>query len=113
MSEATPNLNHHSMTRTQVVDAYFMEHRARLLDVAAFLDRIDRAGPGVDDFRMNAYRNAIALLLDGKPWNTSATQAQRQFPPRTSRAQQAPMIRLERRTNHVHRSTRSHGESQH
>ena len=70
MSEATPNLNHHSMTRTQVVDAYFMEHRARLLDVAAFLDRIDRAGPGVDDFRMNAYRNAIALLLDGKPERT-------------------------------------------
>ena len=70
MSEATPNLNHHSMTRAQVVDAYFMEHRARLLDVAAFLDRIDRAGPGVDDFRMNAYRNAIALLLDGKPERT-------------------------------------------
>ena len=70
MSEATPNLNHHSMTRTRVVDAYFMEHRARLLDVAAFLDRIDRAGPGVDDFRMNAYRNAIALLLDGKPERT-------------------------------------------
>ena len=70
MSEATPNLNHHSMTRTQVVDAYFMEHRARLLDVAAFLDRIDRAAPGVDDFRMNAYRNAIALLLDGKPERT-------------------------------------------
>ena len=70
MSEATPNLNHHSVTRTQVVDAYFMEHRARLLDVAAFLDRIDRAGPGVDDFRMNAYRNAIALLLDGKPERT-------------------------------------------
>jgi hypothetical protein len=70
MSEATPNLNHHSMTRAQVIDAYFMEHRARLLDVAAFLDRIDRAGPGVDDFRMNAYRNAIALLLDGKPERT-------------------------------------------
>ena len=70
MSEATPKLNHHSMTRAQVIDAYFMEHRARLLDVAAFLDRIDRAGPGVDDFRMNAYRNAIALLLDGKPERT-------------------------------------------
>jgi hypothetical protein len=70
MSEATPNLNHHFMTRAQVIDAYFMEHRARLLDVAAFLDRIDRAGPGVDDFRMNAYRNAIALLLDGKPERT-------------------------------------------
>ena len=70
MSEATPKLNHHSMTRAQVIDAYFMEHRARLLDVAAFLDRVDRAGPGVDDFRMNAYRNAIALLLDGKPERT-------------------------------------------
>lgn len=70
MSEATPNQNHLSMTRAQVVDAYFMEHRACLLDVAAFLDRIDRSGPGADDFRMNAYRGAIALLLDGKPERT-------------------------------------------
>jgi acetyl-CoA acetyltransferase len=70
MSEVTPNLNHSPMTRAQVVDAYFMEHRARLLDVAAFLDRIDRAGPGTDDFRMTAYRGAIALLLDGQPQRT-------------------------------------------
>lgn len=55
------------MTRAQVVDAYFMEHRARLLDVAAFLDRIDRAGPGVDDFRMSAYRSAMTVLVDGQP----------------------------------------------
>ena len=58
------------MTRAQVVDVYFMEHRARLLDVAAFLDRVDRAGSGADDFRMAAYRAAIALLLDGKPERT-------------------------------------------
>ena len=55
------------MTRAQVVDAYFMEHRARLLDVAAFLDRVDRAGAGDDDFRMQAFRRAIDLLRDGKP----------------------------------------------
>ena len=55
------------MTRAQVVDAYFMEHRARLLDVAAFLDRVDRAGAGADDFRMQAFRRAIAVLEDGKP----------------------------------------------
>ena len=55
------------MTRAQVVDAYFMEHRARLLDVAAFLDRVDRAGAGDDDFRMRAFREAVALLGDGAP----------------------------------------------
>jgi hypothetical protein len=55
------------MTRTQVVDAYFMEHRARLLDVAAFLDRVDRAGAGDDDFRMRAFRAAVAILGDGRP----------------------------------------------
>ena len=55
------------MNRTQVVDAYFMEHRARILDLAAFLDRVDRAGPGTDDFRMQAFRAAVAILGDGKP----------------------------------------------
>jgi hypothetical protein len=50
-----------------VVDAYFMEHRARILDLAAFLDRVDRAGPGADDFRMQAFRAALAILGDGKP----------------------------------------------
>ena len=55
------------MTRTQVVDAYFMEHRARLLDVAAFLDRVDRAGAGDDDFRMRAFRAAVSILGDGRP----------------------------------------------
>ena len=55
------------MNRTQVVDAYFMEHRARILDLAAFLDRVDRAGPGADDFRMQAFRAAVSILGDGKP----------------------------------------------
>ena len=55
------------MNRTQVVDAYFMEHLARILDLAAFLDRVDRAGPGADDFRMQAFRAALAILGDGKP----------------------------------------------
>jgi len=55
------------MNRTQVVDAYFMEHRARILDLAAFLDRVDRAGPGADDFRMQAFREAVSILGDGKP----------------------------------------------
>ena len=55
------------MNRTQVVDAYFMEHRARILDLAAFLDRVDRAGPSADDFRMQAFRAAVSILGDGRP----------------------------------------------
>ena len=57
------------MTQQKVIDAYFMEHRAKLLDIAAFLDRIERAQatkPG-DDFRVAAFREAIALLNDGQP----------------------------------------------
>jgi hypothetical protein len=51
----------------QVVELYFMEHRAKLLDLAAFLDRLDRAGlpTGNDDVRVRALRRAIPLLLDG------------------------------------------------
>ena len=56
------------LTGPQVVEQYFMEHRAKLLDIAAFLDRLDRAAApaGRDDVRVRALRRAIALLLDGE-----------------------------------------------
>ena len=66
MSDAPTNATC-PMNHTQVVDAYFMEHRARILDLAAFLDRVDRAGPGADDFRMQAFRAAVSILGDGRP----------------------------------------------
>ena len=49
------------MKREQVMDLYFMEARAKLIDLAAFLDRVDRA-PGTDDFRMSAFRRALQEL---------------------------------------------------
>lgn len=57
------------MTRAEIVDRYFMEHRAKVLDIAGFLDRIDRSadGPGADDFRMSALRQAIGILLEPRP----------------------------------------------
>lgn len=58
------------LTRSQVIDTYFMEHRGKLLDLAAFLDRVDRASapPGSpDDFRIAALRSAAAILTDGRP----------------------------------------------
>jgi len=57
------------MPRDKVVDRYFMEHRAKLLDVAAFLDRVDRSDAPADaddDFRVEALQRAIALLIDEK-----------------------------------------------
>jgi hypothetical protein len=55
--------------RSQVVDLYFMEHRAKVLDIAAFLDRCDRAQADSDkeDFRMIALRKALAILQDDRP----------------------------------------------
>lgn len=52
------------MTGVQLVDEYFIENRTRLLDLAAFLDRLDRAAdPAVDfDFRMRAFREALRVL---------------------------------------------------
>lgn len=55
------------LTREQAVDMYFMEHRAKLIDIAAFLDRVDRSGAGADDFRMAAFRDALAILSDDQP----------------------------------------------
>jgi len=46
-----------------------MEHRARLIDIAAFLDRVERAdgGGNAEDFREASFRQALGILSDGKP----------------------------------------------
>jgi hypothetical protein len=58
------------MTTRQIVDEYFLENRARLLDIAAFLDRLDRSGDGENpgaDFRMEAFRRALGILTGAGP----------------------------------------------
>ncbi|HEV2695778.1 MAG TPA: hypothetical protein VG347_23015 [Verrucomicrobiae bacterium] len=52
------------MTRQQVLDLYFLDARHKLIDLAAFLDRAERA-TGKDDFRLQAFRKALTKL-DGK-----------------------------------------------
>ena len=49
------------MTRQQLLDLYFMEARAKLIDLGAFMDRVERAG-GDEDFRMTGFRTALAEL---------------------------------------------------
>ena len=43
-----------------------MEARAKLIDLAAFMDRVER-GAGPEDFRMAAFRTALAELSKAEP----------------------------------------------
>ncbi len=49
-----------------VVDLGFIPVRAKLIEVAAFLDRVERHA-AADDFRCAALRAAAKVLVDGKP----------------------------------------------
>ena len=51
-------------TGRELVDEYFIENRTRLLEIAAFLDRLDRTDDSlVDrDFRVRAFREALDIL---------------------------------------------------
>jgi hypothetical protein len=53
------------MTRQQVLDLYFMDARSKLIDLAAFMDRVERAS-GEEDFRMRAFREALQKLSGGE-----------------------------------------------
>lgn len=52
----------------EIVDEYFVENRTRLLEIAAFLDRLDRADPGYadQDFRMKAFTEALGTVASGR-----------------------------------------------
>ena len=52
------------MNRQELLDLYFLEARSRLVDLAAFLDRLHRA-PGEADFRLAALQQAIQCLGRG------------------------------------------------
>jgi hypothetical protein len=49
-----------------LVDLGFMDSRSKLIDLAAFLDRVQRSGQE-DDFRVQALKRAIALLQSNEP----------------------------------------------
>ncbi len=50
------------MSKQEVIDRYFLEHRAKVLDIAAFLDRIDRCDSGEIDFRIDVLLKCIKEL---------------------------------------------------
>jgi hypothetical protein len=51
------------MTRDEALNLYFLDARSKLIDLAAFLDRVERC-PGEDDFRLRSFRAALRLLSE-------------------------------------------------
>ncbi|MHC1764279.1 MAG: hypothetical protein AB9869_08230 [Verrucomicrobiia bacterium] len=62
------------MTQQKVLDLYFMEARSKLIDLAAFFDRVDRA-PGESDYRETALWQALKEL--DRPSPKSPNRAER------------------------------------
>lgn len=48
-------------SKIDMVDAYFMDARSKLIDIAAFMDRVERFG-GTDDYRYQEFVKALAAL---------------------------------------------------
>lgn len=53
-------------SKQELLDLHFIETRHKLIDLAAFLDRIDRH-PGEGDYRLTALKAALPLLLESRP----------------------------------------------
>jgi hypothetical protein len=58
------------LSASDVLNQYYLEARARLLDLAAVLDRFDRGQPTADDPRADLLRRALTLLSDSTRSNT-------------------------------------------
>ena len=66
-------------TGRELVDEYFIENRTRLLEIAAYLARLDRTDPSLvdHDFRVRAFRDALRLLEAGSGAGDTQTRVER------------------------------------
>lgn len=58
------------MTAPEVLDQYFLETRCKIIEIAATLDRLDRApgtGAITDDPRFAQLQTALRLLTESSP----------------------------------------------
>ncbi len=53
-------------SKQELLDLQFIDARHMLINLAAFLDRIDRH-PGEDDYRLAALRTALPILSSDRP----------------------------------------------
>ena len=52
--------------KSELLNLQFIEARHSLIELAAFLDRFDRHN-GASDFRLEALKNALPILLENHP----------------------------------------------
>ena len=65
------------LTAAQVLDTYFLEARARLIELAAMLDRIDRAAEAAavrTDSRLKFIQDSLKILQRSEPGRARAIQ---------------------------------------
>lgn len=64
------------LTQRQLIDLYFLDSRTKLLEIAAFLDRMGRAAlkDAADDFRLAAFRRALEALCVPEPGRVEKVQ---------------------------------------
>ncbi|MEX0684947.1 MAG: hypothetical protein WD267_05345 [Balneolales bacterium] len=57
------------LTQKQLIDDHFMRQRNHMLEIAAFLDRMQRSVTknGEDDFRMQAFHESLKELISDQP----------------------------------------------
>ena len=71
------NAPYSPMTALEILDLYYIENRSRILDIASFLDRIDRyedADAAKADFRYKAFARVIELLREPGGQRTKSIQ---------------------------------------
>jgi hypothetical protein len=57
------------LTVNQILQEYFIENRTRILEISAFLDRLQRAsdaGTFSADFRLDAFHRALRILASNE-----------------------------------------------
>ena len=59
------------LSKKELLDLQFIDARARLIDLAAFLDRLDRHD-GQADVRLKYFKEAIPILLEERPERAKA-----------------------------------------
>ncbi len=64
------------LTEQKLLDEYFIENRTRLLEIAAFLDRLDRTQEqdSSPDFRTRAFLQALEVLFSSAENRTEQIQ---------------------------------------
>ncbi|MEZ6120311.1 MAG: hypothetical protein R3C28_27580 [Pirellulaceae bacterium] len=63
-----------AMPASQVLDREFLQLRAKILELAASFDRLDRGAPLPEDTRLNLLHQGIQIVLSDEPHRAERLQ---------------------------------------